>query len=135
MKKRCSWLNLENSLYVSYHDNEWWEEVHDDRKLFEMLTLEWAQAGLSWETILKRREWYKETFDDFDVQKIIKYDEKKIYELMNNTWIIRNKLKIRSVIKNAGVFIELQKEFWSFVKYILWFVDWNQIKNHFIDIS
>jgi len=135
MKKRCSWLNLENSLYVSYHDNEWWEEVHDDRKLFEMLTLEWAQAGLSWETILKRREWYKETFDDFDVQKIIKYDEKKIYELMNNTWIIRNKLKIRSVIKNAGVFIELQKEFWSFDKYIWWFVDWKQIKNHFSDIS
>ena len=135
MKTRCSWLNINNEEYVNYHDNDWWEPVHDDRLLFEMLTLEWAQAGLSWETILKRREWYKKAFDDFYVEKIIKYDDNKIDELLNNVWIIRNRLKINSVIKNAKVFLEIVKEFWSFDKYIWRYVNYEQIKNHFKDIS
>lgn len=125
MKNRCSWLNLNNPDYVKYHDEEWWEIVTDDKKLFEMLILEWAQAWLSWETILKRREGYREAFDDFDVEKIINYDENKIAELILNEIIIRNKLKINSVVKNAKVYLELQKEFWSFYKY-LWDFIWNK---------
>lgn len=135
MKNRCSWLNLKNKDYVDYHDNEWWVEVHDDRLLFEMLTLEWAQAWLSWETILNKRENYKIAFDNFDVEKIIKYDEIKIQELLNNEGIVRNRLKINSVIKNAKVFMNIQKEFWSFDKYIWWFVGNNQIKNNYKDLS
>lgn len=134
-KKRCPWVNPENKLYVTYHDNEWGREVHDDRLLFEMLTLEWAQAWLSWETVLKKREKYKELFDNFDVKKIIHYDEKKVLELMQNPWIIRNKLKINSVIKNAKAVIEIQKEFWSFDTYIWWFIWGKQIKNHFKSMS
>lgn len=134
-KVRCSWLNLKNDKYIDYHDNEWGEEVHDDRLLFEMLVLEWAQAWLSWETILKKRENYKLAFDNFDVRKIVRYDEKKIEELLNNEWIVRNKLKVRSVVKNAKVFIELQNEFGSFDKYLWWWVDNKQIKNHFMALS
>jgi len=133
--KRCSWLNLNNLLYVDYHDNEWWVEVHDDKHFFEMLILEWAQAWLSWETILKKREWYREAFDNFDLEKIINYNDKKIEELLKNEKIIRNKLKINSVIKNAKIFIEIQKEFWSFDKYIWWFTNNKQIKNFFKNIN
>lgn len=129
--KRCSWLNLDNKLYIDYHDNEWWEEVHDDDKLFEMLVLEWAQAGLSWETILKKRYNYRQVFDNYDLDKIINYNEKKIEELMQNSWIIRNKLKINSVIKNAKIFKQIQKKYWSFDKYIWSYVDYKQIKNKF----
>lgn len=131
MKTRCSWLNTKNEDYIKYHDEEWWEIVHDDQILFEFLILEWAQAWLSWETILKRRDWYKEAFNNFDLQKIIKYDEKKVEELMNNEKIIRNRLKINSVIKNAKAFIQIQEEFWSFDKYIWWFVNHKQIKNNY----
>ncbi len=129
--QRCTWLNLKNSLYVEYHDNEWWEAVYDENKLFEMLILEWAQAGLSWETVLNKRENYRQAFDNFDPEKVSKYDEKKSQELLQNAWIIRNRLKISSTIKNATVFLEIQKEFWSFSKYIWWFVDNTPIINTF----
>lgn len=128
---RCPWVNPENNLYTEYHDTEWGRAVHDDRILFEMLTLEWAQAGLSWETVLKKRQNYKDAFDNFDVQKIIHYDEKKIAELLLNPGIIRNKLKVRSVVKNAKVFISLQKEFGSFDTYIWSFVNNSPIQNSF----
>ena len=135
MKNRCSWLKLNNPEYIEYHDKEWWVIIKDDKKLFEMLTLEWAQAWLSWETILKRRFSYKKAFDDFDVEKIIKYDDKKIQSLLLDKWIIRNKLKVNSVIKNAKVYLDLQKEFWSFYNY-LWFFIWNkQIKNNCMHYS
>lgn len=133
--KRCAWVNMNNKLYIDYHDNEWWIPIYDDKLLFEMLILEGVQAWLSWETILKKRKAYKESFDDFDVIKISKYWENKIKELLSNEWIIRNKLKINSTIKNAKVFLEIQKEFKSFNKY-LWAFIWNkQIKNSFKALS
>jgi len=116
--ERCEWLNLNNKDYVDYHDNEWWIPVHSDKKLFENLTLEGAQAGLSWETILKKRENYKLAFDNFDVKIISKYKPEKIEELMLNSGIVRNRLKIKSVVKNAIVFMEIQKDFWSFDSFI-----------------
>lgn len=128
---RCPWANPKNTLYITYHDTEWGREVHDDRLLFEMLILEGAQAWLSWETVLKKRQNYKELFDNFDVQKIIHYDEKKIAKLLLNPGIIRNKLKVTSVIKNAKVFISLQKDFWSFDAYIWSFVNDTPIQNRF----
>ncbi len=135
MVNRCDWVNPDNKLYEYYHDNEWWEEVHDDRTLFELLTLEWAQAGLSWETILKRRQWYREAFDDFDVIKISNYDDNKLSELLKDDRVIKNRLKIYSVRKNAKVFVSLQEEFWSFDKYIWSWVNWKQIKNNFKSIN
>lgn len=129
--KRCSWLNLDNKLYIDYHDNEWWEEVHDDDKLFEMLVLEWAQAGLSWEIVLNKRDNYRQVFDNYDLDIIVNYSEKKVEELMQNSWIIRNKLKINSVIQNAKIFKQIQKDYWSFDKYIWSYVDYKQIKNKF----
>lgn len=121
--KRCDWLNLNNPLYVDYHDNEWWEIERDDKKLFEMLILEWAQAGLSWETVLNKRENYRLAFDNFDAEKISKYEVVKQEELMLNPWIIRNRLKIISVTKNAKAFLEIQKEFGSFYNYLWKFID------------
>lgn len=134
IKNRCSRCNSDK-IYQDYHDNEWWKPVHDDKMLFELLILEWAQAGLSWLTVLKKRENYRKAFDDFDVHKISKYDDKKINELLNNEWIIRNKLKIKSAIRNAKIFIEIQKEFGSFDKYIWWFVDNKTIKSNLKDVS
>jgi DNA-3-methyladenine glycosylase I len=120
-KTRCPWaLTPPNT---DYHDQEWGRPVHDDRVWFEFLILEGAQAGLSWTTILKRRENYRKAFSNFDIHKIIKYDENKIIELMNNEGIIRNQLKIRSVVSNAEAFIKVQKEFGSFDCYIWKFVD------------
>lgn len=133
--QRCAWLNLKNPLYIKYHDEEWWVPVYDDQKLFEFLILEWAQAWLSWETVLNKRENYQEAFDYFDPKKVAKYDEKKEQELLQNPWIIRNKLKIKSAIKNAKAFLEIQKEFWSFSKYIWWFVDNKVIVNSFENLS
>ena len=127
---RCAWVNLNNELYVEYHDKEWGVPVYDDAVLFEFLVLEWAQAWLSWETVLKKRENYREAFDGFDVEKIVEYDEDKIQELLQNEWIIRNKLKVRSVVKNAKAFIEIQKEFGSFSKYLWNYVDNKQIVNN-----
>ena len=118
MKKRCSWLNLNNEKYIKYHDNEWGRPVHDDQKHFEMITLEGAQAGLSWETILNKRERYRVVFKDFDPAKVAKFTKKDVAKLMLDPGIVRNRLKIESTISNAKAFIEVQEEFGSFDKYI-----------------
>ena len=130
-KDRCTWVNPDNKLYIKYHDEEWGVAIHDDTKLFEMLILEGAQAGLSWETILKKRENYREAFDNFNPQKIAKYTEKKKIALLNNPGIIRNRLKIKAAIQNAKVFLDIQKEFGNFDKYIWAFVDFRPIQNTF----
>jgi len=131
MKQRCDWVPTDNELYIQYHDKEWGIPIHNDRKLFEMLILEGAQAGLSWFTILKKRENYRKAFEGFNYKKIAKYDDEKIKELLNNKGIVRNKLKINSVIKNAEIFLSIQKEFGSFNKYIWNFVNNKPIKNKF----
>lgn len=132
MKNRCQWAKLDNELYVKYHDEEWGIEKHNDNELFEMLVLEGAQAGLSWETVLNKRENYRKAFDYFDPKIVANYGESKFEELIVNAGIIRNKLKIRSAIRNAKVFLEIQKEFGSFDKYIWSYVDYKQVKNSFI---
>ena len=126
---RCKWVNLKNEMYIDYHDNEWGKEEHDDRMLFELLILEGFQAGLSWECILNKREYFREAFDNFDYIKISKYNSEKINELLNNQNIIRNKLKVNAAITNAKIFIDIQKEFGSFDKYIWGFTDYKVIKN------
>ena len=126
---RCSWVSTD-PLYIDYHDKEWGRPVHDDQKLFEMLILEGAQAGLSWITILKRRESYREAFDDFDVVTISGYTDAKIDELLQNTGIIRNRKKIESVIRNANAFLEIQEAYGSFDSYIWSFVGAEPIINH-----
>ncbi len=118
MEKRCSWLNLNNVKYVKYHDNEWGRPIYDDKKLFEFLILESFQAGLSWEIVLNKREDFRKAFDNFNIEKVSNYDDKKIEELMNNEKIIRNKRKIIASINNAKVFKDIQKEFGSFANYI-----------------
>jgi len=133
--ERCGWVNIKNELYLQYHDEEWGVEIHDDQKLFEMLILEGAQAGLSWETVLKKRCNYKEAFDIFDPKKIAKYDQKKQEELLQNKGIIRNRLKIKSAIQNAKVFLEIQNEFGSFDKYIWGFTGYKSILNNFKSFS
>lgn len=130
-KQRCAWVTTD-PLYIEYHDHEWGRPVHDDRKLFEMLTLEGAQAGLSWITILKRREHYREAFDYFDVKKVSMYEDAKIAELEQNEGVIRNKRKIRSVITNARAFIKVQEEFGSFDHYIWKFVGGTPILNKWL---
>ena len=130
MKKRCFWVNGDQ-LYIDYHDNEWGKPVYDDETLFEFLLLESFQAGLSWITILKKRENFRKAFDDFNYKKIANYNEKKFDELIVNEGIIRNKLKIRAAITNAQLFQEIQKEFGSFSKYIWSFVDGKPIVNKF----
>ena len=127
--KRCDWVDLNNPLYVEYHDKEWGVPVHDDRHLFEMLILEGAQAGLSWSTVLNKRAHYKTVFDNFDFNRIAKYDSSKINRLVSDAGIIRNKLKINSAVKNAKVFIAIREEFGTFDKYLLQFVNFKQIKN------
>lgn len=129
MKKRCAWVPEDNLLYQEYHDKEWGVPVHDDRLHFEFLILEGAQAGLSWLTILKRREAYRKAFDHFDPKKVAKYDQKKIEELLQNEGIIRNRLKVQSTVTNAQAFLEVQKEFGSFDAYIWSFVDGKPIQN------
>ena len=133
--KRCGWVNTENELYVQYHDEEWGVPVHDDQQLFEMLILEGAQAGLSWETVLKKKENYKKAFDNFDPGKVAEYDDQKQEELLQNKGIIRNRLKIKSAIQNAKVFLEIQAEFGSFDKYLWGFVNHQPIKNSFQSLS
>ena len=118
MKVRCKWAENGSLIDVEYHDNEWAVPVHNDNKLFEFLLLESAQAGLSWATILKKREGYRKAFDNFDVQKIANYDKGKFQQLLINPSIIRNRLKIQSVVKNARAFIIVQKEFGSFDSYL-----------------
>jgi DNA-3-methyladenine glycosylase I len=126
---RCIWAQGEEM--IQYHDSEWGIPVHDDKKLFEMLILEGAQAGLSWSTILKRRKTYRAAFDNFDAKKISKYTQKDVTRLLSDEGIIRNRLKIKSTINNAQKFLEIQKEFGSFEKYIWGFVGGKQIKNNF----
>lgn len=116
-------------IYIKYHDEEWGVPVHDDRHLFEMLILEGAQAGLSWITVLKKRENYRKAFDHFDAKKIARYDDKKVEALLQNEGIIRNRLKIRSTILNAKAFLQVQKEFGSFDKYIWQFTGHKTIVN------
>jgi DNA-3-methyladenine glycosylase I len=130
MKLRCAWCPPDNPLYVRYHDDEWGVPVHEDRHLFEMLILEGAQAGLSWLTILKRREGYREAFDKFDARKIARYDAKKVALLMKDPGIIRNRLKIAATITNAQAFLEVQKEFGTFDCYIWAFVGGKPRRNH-----
>lgn len=134
MVKRCEWAG-EDPLYVSYHDQEWGVPVHDDRKLFEFLILEGAQAGLSWITILRKRENYRLAFDHFDPEKISRYDQAKVEGLLQNPGIIRNKLKIRAAIQNAQAFLSVQEEFGSFDQYIWGFVDHNPIINTWTEMQ
>ncbi len=134
-KIRCSWVKLDNPLYVAYHDKEWGIPCFDDQKLFEMLILESAQAGLSWETILNKRENYRKAFDGFDPQKIAKYNNNKVSKLLQNTGIVKNRLKINSAIRNAKVFLEIQKEFGSFSDYLWAFTNHKVIKNNFEDYT
>lgn len=116
---RCKWCNVNNPLYVEYHDNEWGILNLDEKYLFEMLILESFQAGLSWECVLNKREFFKEAYDDFDIEKIVLYDDAKIEELCNNKNIIRNKLKIKASVENAKIFMDIEKEYGSFKNYLL----------------
>lgn len=126
--KRCGWVT-EDPLYQAYHDKEWGKPLHDDRGLFEFLILEGAQAGLSWITVLKKRENYREAFDHFDPEKIVRYTKRKTDALLANPGIIRNKLKIQSTIENAKAYLKVEEELGSFSDYIWQFVDGKPILN------
>ena len=115
---RCKWVNLNNKLYVDYHDNEWCKPKYDDKELYELLILESFQAGLSWECVLNKREAFRNCYDNFDINKVINYDDNKIKDLMNNKNIIRNRLKIKASINNSKIFKKIQNEYGSFSKYI-----------------
>lgn len=130
--ERCAWVS-DSPLYIKYHDEEWGKQEHNDRKLFECLILEGAQAGLSWITVLKKRKHYRKVFDNFDVQKISEYNDIKIEELMADAGIIRNRLKVKSAIRNAKVFMKIQSEFGTFDKYIWGFVNDKPIHNCFAE--
>jgi DNA-3-methyladenine glycosylase I len=134
MKTRCEWGDS-SDIYRHYHDEEWGVPVYDDQKLFEFLVLESAQAGLSWITILKRREGYRKAFANFNPALIAQYDDAKVEELMHDTGIIRNRRKILATIANAKAFLKVQEEFGSFSKYIWGFVDGKPIVNHFTSIK
>jgi DNA-3-methyladenine glycosylase I len=126
-KIRCPWPTQPNM--IRYHDEEWGAPVHDDRSLFEFLILEGAQAGLSWQTILNKREHYRAAFDQFDAERIARYGEKKIAQLLANKGIVRNRLKIRATIQNAQAFLKVREEFGSFDQYLWRFVDGQPIQN------
>ncbi|MEK4485880.1 DNA-3-methyladenine glycosylase I [Psychrobacillus sp. FSL H8-0484] len=130
MTSRCTWVTTKEPLYMKYHDNEWGVPVYDDRLLFEMLCLEGAQAGLSWWTILQKRENYRNAFDNFEAEKIVHYTDEKLELLREDKGIVRNKLKIKSVVTNAKAFLKIQKEYGSFSNYIWSFVDYTPIVNH-----
>ena len=129
MKKRCEWANG-HELLATYHDTEWGVPVHEDRKLFEFILLDAAQAGLSWLTVLKKRENYRQAFNNFYPKKIARYSEKRILKLLDNPGIIRNRLKVRSAVQNARAFLKIQKEFSSFDAYIWQFVSGKPIHNN-----
>jgi DNA-3-methyladenine glycosylase I len=133
--KRCAWVPLDDPLYVQYHDLEWGFPVHDDRLLFEFLVLEGFQAGLSWRTVLYKRENFRQAFDDFDAQKIASYNEDKILELLSNPGIIRNRNKIASCINNAQSFLNIQSEFGCFDAYIWQFVGGRPVVNEWRNLS
>lgn len=130
MKTRCPWP-ANDAMYINYHDKEWGVPIHNDKKLFEFLLLEGFQAGLSWRTILYKRQNFRKVFDNFDFNKIAKYDKRKINSLMKDAGIIRNQLKINSAITNAKAFLAVRKEFGTFDKYVWGFVDGKPIKNKF----
>jgi DNA-3-methyladenine glycosylase I len=128
MRKRCDWPG-DNRLMIEYHDTEWGVPLHDDRKLFEFLLLDNAQAGLSWQTIVNKRENYRKAFDNFEPAKIALYNQRKITSLLNNPGIVRNRLKVQSAVTNALAFLEIQAEFGSFDTYIWQFVNGTPIRN------
>ena len=128
MKQRCKWAGTD-LLYIKYHDNEWGIPLHDDRKLFELLILEGMQAGLSWITILKKRQSYRNAFNNFNVEQIATYDSNKIVQLLSNKGIIRNRLKIEAAVQNARAFLSVQKEFGNFDTYIWRFIGGKPITN------
>ena len=130
MTERCSWCEA-SDLYRAYHDKEWGVPLHDDQKLFEFLVLEGFQAGLSWSTILNKREAFRDAFDKFDASKIAKYTDEKVDELMQNVKIIRNRLKIKAAIKNAVNYLRIKNEYGSFDKYIWQFTAYQTIQNNF----
>ncbi|MBV8634863.1 MAG: DNA-3-methyladenine glycosylase I [Burkholderiaceae bacterium] len=130
MANRCHWCG-DDPLYMAYHDEEWGVPAHDDQRLFEMLILEGAQAGLSWITVLRKREAYRKAFDKFNVKRVAAYGEDKIAQLMQDEGIVRNRLKIRSAVNNAQRFIEVQKEFGSFDAYLWAFVDGKPLQNSY----
>ena len=130
---RCEWATTESA--ILYHDLEWGVPLHDDKKLFEFLVLEGAQAGLSWQTILNKRERYNEVFDGFDPEKIARYGPQKIEALLSDPGIIRNRRKIESAVQNACVFLDIQKQFGSFDQYIWQYVNNQPIQNHHLNIS
>ena len=115
---RCKWCNLKNEKYIEYHDKEWGVAIYDDKHLYEMLILESFQAGLSWECVLNKREDFRKAFDNFEIDKVSDYDEKKLQELLKNENIIRNKLKINAAINNSKIFKEIQNEYKTFSNYI-----------------
>lgn len=132
-KTRCGWANGE--LYEAYHDHEWGVPVHDDRLLFELLILEGAQAGLSWITILKKRENYRRAFDNFDPREVARYDARKVQSLLVDSGIVRNRLKIESTVRNAKAFLAVQAEFGSFDRYIWQFVGGRPIRNRWKSLA
>ncbi len=134
-KSRCAWVNEANELYVRYHDKEWGRPVKDDKKHFEMLTLEGAQAGLSWEIILAKRENYRKHFAGFDPKKVAAFTKQKVEKLLQEKGIVRNRLKIESTVQNAKLFLSIQKEYGSFNKYIWRFVDNQTIKNQVYSLA
>ncbi len=134
-KKRCGWVNPDDPYYVEYHDNEWGVPVHDDRRLYEMLVLEGAQAGLNWRTILLKREGYRRAFAGFDPKKVASFDRKMVKKLLENPEIIRNRLKVESTITNAKALLSVQMEFGSFDAYIWSFVEGRPIRNKWRSLS
>lgn len=134
-KTRCEWANPSNPNYINYHDNEWGRAVHDDRHLFEMLILEGAQAGLSWETVLNRREGYRKVFHDFDVVKVASMSDDDLEVCRADERIIRNKLKIKATRQNAQVFIEIQHQFGSFDQYLWSYVNHQPVINHWTTLK
>lgn len=134
-RKRCEWVEGQFPEYIDYHDTEWGVPVHDDRVHFEFLILEGAQAGLSWSTILKRREGYRNAFADFNPEEVARFDEAKVQEMKQDPEIIRHELKIRSAISNARHFLDIQNEFGSFDTYVWTFVEGEPIVNHWESIK
>ena len=131
MKQRCAWASGDR--YIAYHDEEWGVPLHDDRALFEFLILEGAQAGLSWSTILNKRESYRKAFDRFDAKKVARYDERKLAALLENEGIVRNRLKVNAAVTNAKAFLDVQKEFGTFDEYIWRFTGGKTIQNRWKD--
>ncbi|MFT5090701.1 MAG: DNA-3-methyladenine glycosylase I [Candidatus Latescibacterota bacterium] len=131
----CPWVDLDKADYIAYHDEEWGVPVHDDQQLFEFLTLESAQAGLSWYTVLRKRAHYRKVFAQFDPKKVARFTEKKIAELLQDPGIIRNRLKVNAAVSNARLFLDLQEEFGSFDAYIWRFVDGEPIVNELRDLA